>query len=164
MTPRRFRQLALVTGLIAFGLVGFALYEQHYQYLDPCPLCILQRYAFLFAGLFALLAAAAGTGRGGRVLTGLGALAALAGAATAGWHVWILHHPAVDCGRDVVEAFVNNLPTAKMWPQVFFASGLCGFPLPPVLGVSIPVWSLVWLLVLALVLFGATVCRRSGAR
>lgn len=164
MTPRRFRLLALAAGLIALGLVAYALYLQHVDYLDPCPLCIVQRYAFILAGLAALGAAAAGPSALGRGFTGLGALFALGGAGTAGWHVWILRHPATDCGRDLVEAVVNNLPTARWWPEVFYAGGLCGFPLPPVLGVEIPVWSVLWLSALAVVLFGLTVGRGTARR
>ncbi|MEJ6649550.1 MAG: disulfide bond formation protein B, partial [Burkholderiales bacterium] len=30
-----------------FGLIAFALFLQHYEGLAPCPMCILQRYAFI---------------------------------------------------------------------------------------------------------------------
>ena len=37
--------------------MGFGLYLQHAKKLEPCPLCILQRYAFVLTGLIALIAA-----------------------------------------------------------------------------------------------------------
>ena len=37
------------------ALLGFALYKQHVDFLDPCPLCVLQRVAFIWIGIWALL-------------------------------------------------------------------------------------------------------------
>ncbi len=51
------------------------------------------------------------------------------------------------------------MPTAKWLPQVFESDGLCTAPLPPVLGVSIPLWSLIWMVILALTLVVAMIRR-----
>ena len=48
------------------GLLAFASYLQHVQGLEPCPMCILQRYAFFAIGLTALVAAIHGPKRRGR--------------------------------------------------------------------------------------------------
>ena len=37
-----------------FGLLMFGLYLQHVVGLEPCPMCIVQRYALLVVGLVAL--------------------------------------------------------------------------------------------------------------
>jgi len=34
----------------------FALWLQHYQHLEPCPLCVFQRVAMMATGAVALLA------------------------------------------------------------------------------------------------------------
>jgi protein dithiol:quinone oxidoreductase len=78
------------------------------------------------------------------------ALLSAAGAAVAGRHVYVLYNPSVSCGLDPVEDFVNSLPPAQWLPQAFFADGTCGAKLPPVLGLDIPEWSLLWLVVLTL--------------
>jgi disulfide bond formation protein DsbB len=39
------------------GLIALALYLQEQEGLDPCPMCILQRYAFIAVGIAALAAA-----------------------------------------------------------------------------------------------------------
>ena len=39
------------------GLIAYAMVLQHFMDLEPCPMCILQRYAFVGVGLLALLAA-----------------------------------------------------------------------------------------------------------
>jgi disulfide bond formation protein DsbB len=70
----------------------------------------------------------------------------------AGYHVSLLLNPKASCGIDPIENWVNALPTAKWLPQVFESDGLCTAPLPPVLGLSIPAWSLIWMVILALTL------------
>lgn len=142
---------------VSFGLLGYALYLQHVEMLKPCPLCILQRYAFAGIGLFALLAALGRATRG--LWHGLGMLSGIGGIAVAGYHVWVLLHPAETCGIDPMQNWVNALPTARVLPDIFRSNGLCSLPLPPILGISIPVWSLIWLLVLTLLLIGAMVRR-----
>lgn len=45
--------------LLALGcaaLLGFGLYLQHVVGLEPCPMCIVQRYAMTVIGLLAVVA------------------------------------------------------------------------------------------------------------
>ena len=55
---RNARAAYLAIGLIPLGLIGVGLILQHVIGLEPCPLCIFQRIAFLGVALFGLLAAA----------------------------------------------------------------------------------------------------------
>lgn len=144
------RAFFLLIAVISFGVVGYALYLQHVEGLQPCPLCILQRFAFLGIGVFSLLAALSSATR--LLWHGLAMLSGLAGLCVAGYHVSLLLNPKATCGIDPIENWVNALPTAKWLPQVFEADGLCVGPMPPVLGLSVPVWSLIWLLILSLTL------------
>ena len=95
-----FRLLCLGIFVACLALLGFGLYLEHVKDLEPCPLCILQRYAFVAVGLIALLGALHGPERAGRVVYGvLIALSAAAGLGLALRHSWIQHHPAVaECG------------------------------------------------------------------
>jgi disulfide bond formation protein DsbB len=43
--------------VVSFGLISVGLVLQHGMDLQPCPLCILQRFAYLAVGLFAATAA-----------------------------------------------------------------------------------------------------------
>ncbi|HEY9192802.1 MAG TPA: disulfide bond formation protein B [Methyloversatilis sp.] len=150
MTPIARTRLLFLLSYLCFGLVATALYLQHVERLAPCPLCILQRYAFVGAGVFFLLSGLFG---GALARSGLwvSALLAGAGAAVAARHVYVVYHPSVSCGIDVVEDFVNSLPPAQWLPQVFFADGACGAKLPPIFGLGIPEWSLFWLTALTLI-------------
>ncbi|MDE1943492.1 MAG: disulfide bond formation protein B, partial [Betaproteobacteria bacterium] len=80
--------------LIATGLLAFALYLQHAQGEDPCPLCIFQRVVMIALGVLFLLAALLGLGRiGTRVFAWLIGLTGATGALIAARHVWIQHMP-----------------------------------------------------------------------
>jgi protein dithiol:quinone oxidoreductase len=39
-----------------FATIGYALYLQYYQYMEPCPLCYLQRVMVIALGVLLLLA------------------------------------------------------------------------------------------------------------
>ena len=148
LTPRRvFAGLALIPlALLAEGLI-----LQHLQGQAPCPLCILQREGFFLFALIALAAAMHNPRRRGAALyAGAMAVAALAGLGVAIWHVWTLHHPKFGCGIDVMEQLVNNLPSAKLLPWLFHASGECTAPHEPIFGLQVPEWSLIWFSVLFL--------------
>ncbi|RZT41964.1 disulfide bond formation protein B [Cupriavidus agavae] len=144
------RAYFLLIAFISFALFGAALYMQHVQGYQPCPLCIMQRFAFAGIGIFSLLAAIAQNTR--TLWQGLGMLSGVAGIAVAGYHVSLLLNPKASCGIDPLENWVNALPTARLLPQLFYSDGLCTAPLPPLLGLSIPAWSLIWLVILTLTL------------
>ena len=137
------RRLLILLGVISLALVGGALYFQYFRGEDPCPLCILQRYAYLFLALFSFIAAA---GRqGGAVRKGfmwLALVAAVGGIAAAAKHVYILSS-LQSCGFDTLQPIVDALPPAAWLPGVFKTQGLCETPYPPLLGLSLPAWALI---------------------
>ena len=148
LSPRR---VFAVFALIPLGLLGEALILQHLQGQAPCPLCILQREGFFLFALIALVAAVHNPRRRGAAIYAGGlALASLAGMGVAIWHVWTLHYPKFGCGIDVMEQFVNNLPTAKLLPFIFHASGDCSARHDPIFGLMVPEWSFAWFAVLFL--------------
>jgi protein dithiol:quinone oxidoreductase len=144
------RTYFLLIAIVSFAMVGAALYMQYAENLQPCPLCIMQRFAFIGIGIFSLLAVIAQNTR--TLWQGLGMLSGVGGIAVAGYQVALLMNPKASCGIDPLENWVNSLPTAKLLPQVFYSDGLCTAPTPPILGLSIPAWSLIWLLILTLTL------------
>jgi disulfide bond formation protein DsbB len=148
------RTLLIAIALTCFALIGGALYFQHVENMLPCPLCVIQRYAFLFAGIFALVAAFA---KKTTPWIALSLASALGGVGTVAKHLYVLANPGFSCGIDPTETFLNKLPSATALPAVFRADGLCESAGDLVMGLSIPHWSAVWFavvtagLVLALV-------------
>lgn len=156
------RAYFLLIAVLSFAMLGAALYFQYVEGYQPCPLCIMQRFAFVGIGLFSLLAALAQNTR--TLWQGLGMLSGVAGIAVAGYHVSLLLNPKSSCGIDPLENWVNQLPIARLLPQVLFSDGLCTAPLPPLFGISIPGWSLIWLVILTLTLAVGLIRREKNYR
>lgn len=156
-TPRK---VLLTVAFISLALLGFALYLQFAQNMLPCPLCIIQRYAFAVLAIVCMIGATMPR-RPATAAGVVGALVAVAGAGVAGWHLWIKAHPGVSCGIDPLETSLNTIPTAKLLPFLFQADGLCTTDYAPILGLSIPQWSLLWFAVFAIAL-GWSALRRVG--
>jgi disulfide bond formation protein DsbB len=149
------RKLVLIAvALAAFVLLGVGLYLQHVKNMQPCPLCVLQRYAFAAVGLASLVAAFLPR-TASRIGAGISALAALAGLGVAGRHLWIMANPATSCGIDPLETSLNTIPTATLMPFLFKADGLCTADYPPVFGLSIPLWAFLWFAAFAIALVWA---------
>jgi disulfide bond formation protein DsbB len=145
------RLLFLGVFLACTGLLGFALYLQEVKHLLPCPLCVVQRMAYWFAGLTGLLAFLHNPHAPGRRLySGLIAVFALAGAAVALHHAWIIRHPDLGgCRFSPEEAFLNALPIAKWWAGMFEANGDCALVTWQFMSLAIPDWSLICFVLIA---------------
>jgi disulfide bond formation protein DsbB len=156
---RRERHRLVILAVVSLALIGGALYLQVFQHEDPCPLCILQRYAYLLIAVFALAGAAARGWRGVRIAEILILLASLGGIVAAGRHVWVQAKPAFGCGFDALEPVVDSLPLAKILPSVFKVSGLCETLYPPIFGLLLPQWALLGF-VLTFVLIARSLARQ----
>ncbi|MEX0959119.1 MAG: disulfide bond formation protein B [Burkholderiales bacterium] len=131
---------------ICAGLIAFAMYLQHAQGLEPCPMCILQRYAFILLGVIALAAAIHNPGNVGRWLYGvLIAVAGGTGAGVAARHVWLESNPPniYDCGADL-GYMIDAFPLSEALPMIFRGTGDCSEVLWRFLGLSIAEWALIW--------------------
>jgi disulfide bond formation protein DsbB len=141
------RTLLLLIAAACFGSIGAAVYLQFALEMQPCPLCIIQRYMFIAIGICSLVGAFAGKIK---AAASLGLLGALAGLATAGKHMYVLAHPGFSCGIDPMQTSLNKIPTATMMPWLFRAEGLCESTTDTLFGLSIPMWAAIWFTILAL--------------
>ena len=140
------RMLFGLVFLACAGFMGVGLYLQHVERLEPCPLCIMQRYAFVLTGVIGLVAALHGPRRVGQaVYGGLIVLAAGTGAGIAGRQVWLQHNPpvALDCGPDL-GYMLDSFPLTQVLPKIFKGEGDCAAVTWRLLGLSIAEWALVW--------------------
>ena len=140
------RLIYLAIFLVCAGLIGFALYLQYSLGLEPCPMCILQRYAFIVVGVIALVAAIHNPALvGRRIYSGLLAVMAATGGGVAIRHVYLEHNPPkiFDCGADV-GFMLESFPLTQALPMIFRGTGDCTKVLWRFLGLSIAEWSLIW--------------------
>ena len=137
--------------VVCAALMGYALYAQHVLHLEPCPLCIFQRVAVIVLGAVFLLAALHHPGRRGAAVYGaLLGLVALGGVLLAARHVWIQAQPpgsVAACGASL-DYMLDILPITTVIAKVLAGSGECADVNWQFLGLSMPWWVLLALLVL----------------
>jgi disulfide bond formation protein DsbB len=130
--------------LACAGLLGFAVYMQTVLFMLPCPLCVMQRYAFTLVALsclFALLFP-----KRHHAAMGTGIFFSLYGAGFAAYQLWVIAQPLGSCGVDPWTGPMNSFFISKLIPVLYTVDGLCETPYDPILGLSIPMWSLLWCL------------------
>lgn len=138
--PRRV--LALIS-VVCVAMLAFGLYLQHSKGLNPCPMCIVQRYALIFVAITAGLTAASGR----KSVQIVGTLLMLAGAGfgafVAARQTWLQWYPpkVATCGRDFY-GMVEDFPLNRAIPMIFKGGGDCSAVDWTFLGGSIANWSL----------------------
>jgi len=149
------RTLFIIGFLFCSGLIATALYFQHGLNMEPCPLCILQRVAVIAIGLIFLIAALINPRSLGLRLIGLlTIIAAAAGLAVSGRHVWLQGLPEDEvpaCGPGL-DYMLDTFPLAETLDMVLQGSGECAEVSWRLLGLSMPGWMLV--IFSAFILFG----------
>jgi protein dithiol:quinone oxidoreductase len=159
------RQVLLAMAVGSIGLLAYGMYLQHGVGLEPCPMCIVQRYALV---LVAVLAGGAAAVRGtwsralGVVLV---LLSAGFGAFVAARQSWLQWYPpeTVSCGRDFY-GMIENFPLQRAIPMIFKGSGDCTKIDWTFLGGSIANWSFLCFVAIALASLLLLADARRGAR
>ena len=137
-----FRQLFGLMALACIGMLAFGLYLQHVEGLNPCPMCIVQRYALIGVTLLALVGWRLKRPVGFMVVGLLVTLMSGFGAFVAARQSWLQWYPpeVVTCGRDFY-GMVENFPINRVVPMIFKGSGDCTKVDWTFLGGSIANWS-----------------------
>jgi protein dithiol:quinone oxidoreductase len=151
---RNRRKSNLLAAAGCFAMIGFALYTQRFDVLEPCPLCIFQRVAIMATGLAFLIAAAMPTRPTvwGWLASLFTTLTAGTAAGIAGRHVYIQSLPAdqvPSCGAGL--AYMREVfPFTEVLKKVLTGSGECAKVDWTFLGLSMPAWVLICALLLGL--------------
>ena len=146
--PRR--ALALVCAA-CIAMLLFGLYLQHVVGLEPCPMCIVQRYALILVAVVA--GSTAFAYRNTLLVAGSGFMALLSAlgafvAARQSFLQWF-PPPEASCGRDLY-GMIETFPLKRVIPLIFKGSGDCTKIDWTFLGLSIANWSFVCFTAIAL--------------
>ena len=164
MTPLPFRAWMAAGFLACVGGMAFALYLEHFRHFEPCPMCIFQRVAMIAAGVAFLAGALHGPrGRGRWAYAGLAALGAGAGAGIAGRHVWLQGLPPDQvpaCGP-TLDYLMDMLPLTEVVTLILRGDGNCAKIDAAWLGISLPGWTLIAFIGIALLALAAPVLARN---
>lgn len=151
MTPRT---VFLGLFLVCAGMMGFGYYLQYAEGLEPCPLCMTQRVFIVAAGLVALGGAAFGTTRGRRRVAGaLVVLMCVVGGGFSSRHLWLQMLPEDQvpaCGPSI-DYILDSFPPMEALEILLRGNGNCAEIDWSFLGLSIPAWTLLAFIGLAVV-------------
>jgi protein dithiol:quinone oxidoreductase len=149
LTPRAGNTLGF---LACAGLMAYALYAQHVLGLEPCPLCVFQRVGVIAMGVVFALAALHNPGAiGRRVYAAVLALAALGAGGVAARHLWLQTLPperVPACGPGL-DYMLESFPFTEVLQTVLSGSGECAKVDWSLLGLAMPAWVLIAVVVLA---------------
>ncbi len=109
-----FRQIMALIAVGCVAMLCFGFYLQHVGGLEPCPMCIVQRYAMILIAIWALIASATGINGIKVGASWLVIITALGGAFVAARQSWLQWYPPeiASCGRDIY-GMIETFPLAK---------------------------------------------------
>jgi disulfide bond formation protein DsbB len=147
-----FRAQYLTGFVVCVLLLAYAIYDQLQLGIEPCPMCIFQRIAFMAMGVFFLIGGLHSPGATGRrIYAVLVAIAALIGAGVAINHLRLQFAPKdpmmADCGPGL-NYMLDNFPIAEALKKVFTASSDCSEINWSFLGITMPGWCLIFFVAL----------------
>ncbi len=141
---RATRRVFWALSAVCLAMLGFGVYLQLHNHIEPCPMCIVQRDALIVIAVLALLTATSGKKSMhifGSILLLLGSVFGAFVAARQSWLQWYPPETAT-CGRDFY-GMIENFPLSRAIPMIFRGTGDCAVVDWTFLGGSIANWSFV---------------------
>lgn len=127
-TLRRSTRAITAMALLCAGLVGASFYVQHVLLVEPCPLCMIQRYTYLLLAIVFFAAALPGPRPGvQRGLLVLALVLVVAGGGVAAYQSRLQLFPvaqAATCAPSL-SYMIDTLPMNELIGRLFRAHGDC---------------------------------------
>lgn len=146
------RRVLVLIAAACVAMLAFGLYLQHVVGLEPCPMCIVQRYALVLVAVVAGVTAIAKSR--GLLIAGSGLMVLLSGfgAFVAARQSFLQWYPPeiASCGRDFY-GMIETFPLKRAIPMIFKGSGDCTKIDWTFLGGSIANWSFLCFVAIAVV-------------
>lgn len=147
------RQLFGLIFLFCCGLMAVGYYMQYMMEMEPCPLCMTQRFFIVLTGVIALLICLLNPARRASIVGGsLVTLSAIAGGFFSSRQLWLQSLPEDQvpaCGPSI-DYVLENFPLSKALEILLRGDGNCAEISWSFLGLTIPGWTLVAFVMMAL--------------
>jgi protein dithiol:quinone oxidoreductase len=159
-------RVAVLMGLACTGLVGASFYVQRVLGVEPCPLCIIQRFTYLALAIVflgaALLPSQGALQRGALVLA---AVLTLGGLGVAGYQTYLQLSPPAMTGTcsASLSYMLETLSFTDVLARLLNAKGDCSDTSFKILGLTLAQASLLIFTAFVLVLGAMFVRRRASA-
>lgn len=142
------RKISFIAFLLCLSLLGVAMYLQYSLGLQPCPLCVVQRFCIAVLGLLFMIGSLyIPRNRITRWIFSLFiVLIAILGILTSLRHLWLEHQPAgsVPSCSASLDYMLKNFPMSQTLIQLFNGSGDCAQVSWQFMSMSIPAWTLIF--------------------
>ena len=146
MRVKSLRLYSFIPFITTVLLLAYAYYEEYVEYLDPCPLCMVQRLVFLIIGvLFLLTLVKPPQFVFRKVVAVIIAIVSLMGVAVSARHIWIQNLPPDEvpaCGPGLFY-MLDTLPFGAVFQEILHGSGECAEVSWRFLSLTMPMWTLV---------------------
>ncbi len=146
MYVKSLRLYSFLPVLATVLLLAYAYYVQYVDFLDPCPLCLAQRFIFFIIGILYLLTLIYPPRYLWRKVSAvIIILVSLAGSLISARHVWLQNLPADEvpaCGPGL-SYMLQNFPLGSVLKDLFTGSGECAESSWRLMGLSMPTWTLI---------------------
>ncbi len=144
MTRAAYRTIQLLMVFVSTMVFMASFYFEVVKGLQPCPLCLMQRFSVLVLLTFSLMGICLATLTRARLVALLQCVFAFAGLFFSSRHLWLQAHlteqvPACMPGLDVL---VKYFPWQDIAHALFWGAGDCAEMNWQWLGLSMPAWSL----------------------
>lgn len=135
------------------GLITTAIFIEPFKSMDPCPMCMMQRAVFILLAIVSFIAFAHGPNNiGNRIYATLTTVIALIGASVASRQLWLQSLPEDQvpaCGPGI-DYMLEVFPLLEVIEMAIRGTGDCAKVQWTLAGLSIPGWSLIAFLAIAL--------------
>ena len=146
MQVKSLRIYSFIPFITTVLLLAYAYYEEYVKYLDPCPLCMVQRLVFAIIGvLFLLTLIKPPQFVYRKIVAVIISFVSLLGVAVSARHIWIQNLPADEvpaCGPGLFY-MLDTLPFGSVLQEILHGSGECAEGSWRFLGLTMPMWTLV---------------------
>jgi len=140
-----YQKFLMLGAIITFAILGSAYLLEYGLKLEPCSLCLLQRYTLWVVALFFLTGAIHNCKGIGRIFYYFGIfIFGVIGILLSARHVWIQHSPpdiVATCTAGL-QQMLNFKPALEILKEVILAPGECARIDFSFLSLSLPIWSL----------------------
>ena len=143
-----------VSGLLIIILLLIASF--YFQFVDnvlPCPLCILQRFAFGLLGLWFLIGIFVANSSFGRIIINLLCfLTSILGMVLAGRQLFLQYFPSLntpECGVSI-QYMLDVLPFNEVVQKIFAGGAECSQRGFEILHLNLAEWAFIWFIIFLL--------------
>lgn len=143
LNKQRYRHITSLLSLSTILVLGVTFYLEHIQGLQPCPLCLMQRFSIFVFGLLCFVGLCAPTLKRAKTIVISQMMVLCMGLFFAGRQLWLQSLPVDQTPMCMpgLEALVRYFSWDQVLKALFWGTGDCSEVTWRWLGLSMPGWS-----------------------